>query len=280
MEARGHPGSLYGPETVTWRVNQEAVLLLGGPRALLMQLAEPAIAAGVADHSGFEANPFGRLVRTLDAMGAISFGSPETARVMLDGLATVHARVRGTLADGTTYRADDPVLAWWVLATLIDTVLRVERRYLGRLRPDDRKRYYAESLLLADAFGIPRILVPEDLAAFQDWMRLRTAALEVTPTARRLARSVLRPPVPLLASPLSELLALVTVDLLPASLRAGYELRWDAQRRVVVRTSQRAVRAVLPRLPALMRTLPRTGHFGGHPRTPGHFGGHPRAPGQ
>lgn len=253
---RVRAGSLYGPDTVTWRLNQEAVLLLGGPRALLMQLAEPAIAAGVAQHSRFEADPFARLARTLEAMTAISFGSPETARAALDGLAAVHARVRGTLDDGTPYRADDPALAWWVLATLIDTVLRVERRYLGRLRVEDRKRYYTEALLLADAFGIPRILVPEDLAGFQEWMRRHIAGLEVTPTARALAGPVLRPPLPVVAGPVSELLALVTVDLLPPSLRAAYGLRWDAQRRVLLRTSQRAVRAVLPRLPALMRTFP------------------------
>lgn len=255
---RARPGSLYGPDTVTWRLNQEAVLLLGGPRALLMQLAEPAIAAGVAQHSGFEGDPFGRLARTLEALTAISFGSPEASRAALDGLAAVHARVRGLLEDGTPYRADDPALAWWVLATLVDTALRVERRYLGRLRADDRKRYYAEALLLADAFGIPRILVPEDLADFQEWMRRHVAGLFVSATARRLARRVLRPPVPLVAAPVSEILALVTVDLLPPRLRAAYGLRWDAQRRVVLRTSQRAVRAVLPRLPALMRTFPPT----------------------
>ncbi|HEY3238604.1 MAG TPA: oxygenase MpaB family protein [Acidimicrobiia bacterium] len=248
--------ALYGPETVTWRVNQEAVLLLGGPRALLLQLAEPAVAAGVAEHSGFEADPFGRLARTLEAMTAISFGSEARARSTLDGLAAVHARVRGTLPGGVPYSAEDPVLQWWVLATLIDTVLRVERRYLGRLSPPDRARYYDESRRMAAAFRIPDEVVPPDLPAFLAYMRQRVATLEVTPTARTLSRPVLRPPFRLLGPPLAEMVALVTVDLLPARLRDAYGLPWDARRRLVVRGSQAAVRAVLPRLPPMLRCLP------------------------
>ncbi|MGH8972611.1 MAG: oxygenase MpaB family protein [Acidimicrobiia bacterium] len=247
---------LYGPETVTWRVNQEAVLLLGGPRALLLQLAEPAVAAGVAEHSGFEADPFGRLARTLEAMTVISFGSEAHARSTLDRLAAVHARVRGTLPDGLAYSAEDPELQWWVLATLIDTVLRVERRYLGRLGPAERARYYDESRRMAAAFGIPDDVVPADLAAFLDYMRRRVAALDVTDTARALARGVLRPPVPLVGGPLGDLVGLITVDLLPARLRSAYGLAWDSRRRVVVRGGQAALRRVLPRLPAPLRTLP------------------------
>ena len=247
--------ALYGPETVTWRVNQEAVLLLGGPRALLLQLAEPAVAAGVAEHSGFEADPFGRLARTLEAMTAISFGSETRAQATLSRLAAVHARVRGTLPGGVTYSAEDPALQWWVLATLIDTVLRVERRYLGRLSPDDRVRYYQESKRMAAAFGIPEGVVPPDLGAFLDYMRHQFATLEVTDTARVLARQVLRPRVPVVGAPLGDVVGLLTVDLLPARLREAYGLAWDGRRRLVVRGGQAAARAVLPRLPAPMRTL-------------------------
>jgi uncharacterized protein (DUF2236 family) len=255
---RAYPGSLYGPESVAWQLNREGVMLLGGPRALLLQLADPAVAAGVADHSGFESNPFARLVGTLDAMTAISFGPPELARSTLGRLESIHAAVRGSTPDGAPYQATDPGLQWWVLATLVDTVLAVERRYLGRLRPDERERYYAESRRMADAFGIPSILVPEDLGSFRAWMRQRVANLEVSDQARRLARSILRPPIRFVPPPVFELLELVTVDLLPAPLRAGYGLPWDGRRRALLRVSQVGVRAVLPRLPAMVRTLPMT----------------------
>lgn len=247
---------LYGPETVTWEVNQEAVLLLGGPRALLLQLAEPAVAAGVADHSDFEADPFRRLARTLEAMTAISFGPEAEARTTLAGLAAVHSRVRGRLPGGDPYSAEDPGLQWWVWATLVDTVLEVERRYLGRLGEEERARYYQESRLMAGAFGIPAEVVPPDLDAFAAFMRRRVEALEVTDTARNLARAVLRPPVPLFGAPLGGVVSMVTVDLLPSRLRAAYGLPWDGRRRLAVRGTQMAARAVVPRLPRLLRTLP------------------------
>jgi uncharacterized protein (DUF2236 family) len=248
MRRLAAPGSLHGPETVSWRVNQGAVVLLGGPRALLLQLAEPAVAAGVAEHSGFEADPFGRLVRTLDAMTAISFGPPEVARATLDGLDAVHAGVRGILPGGAPYSASDPELRWWVLATLIDTALRVERRYVGRLTVDERRRYYQESLLLADAFAVPRRFVPGDLGDFQSWMQDRTASLVVSDVARRLAVSVLHPPLRLLPPPLFDVITAVTADLLPARLRAAYGLRLDRPRRVALELAQLTTRTVLPRL--------------------------------
>lgn len=65
--------SLYGPGSVTWHVNREAVLLLGGGRALLLQLAHPLVAAGVAAHSNFRSQPLQRLWRTLDLTLTITF---------------------------------------------------------------------------------------------------------------------------------------------------------------------------------------------------------------
>lgn len=257
----GTPGAMYGPDTVTARVVTESVLLLGGPRALLMQLAHPAVAAGVADHSGFEADPFRRLVRTLDAMTTISFGPPEAMRATVDRLARVHSRVVGTTDDGTPYRADDPALLLWVHATLVDTVLEVERRYLGALSPAERETFYLESRRLAAAFELPDAVVPPDLAAFSEYMDDQEASLTVSATARELAHTILHPRVPrvpLVPSALWEPLRMVTVDMLPRAFREGYGLRWDGNRKRLLRASQRAARAVLPRIPRPVRNLPTT----------------------
>ncbi|HLF99166.1 MAG TPA: oxygenase MpaB family protein [Acidimicrobiia bacterium] len=251
-------GPLYGPETITARVVTESVLLLGGPRALLMQLADPAVAAGVADYSGFRADPFGRLVRTLDAMTTISFGPAAAREATLDHLHRVHTSVRGTLEDGTAYEANDPAHLLWVHATLIDTVIQIERRYLGYLRPDERERWYDESKLIARAFAIPESLIPIDLAAFDAYMREQAAVLTVSATARELGREILNPRVPLVPSPLWEPLRLVTIDLLPRTYREGYGLSWDRNRKLLLRSSQVAARLVLPRIPRPVRNLPTT----------------------
>lgn len=249
---------MYGPETLTARVLTESVLLLGGPRALLMQLAHPAVAAGVADHSDFEADPFGRLVRTLDAMTTIAFGPPADAGAVLDGLRRVHDRVGGTLEDGTPYRAGDPSLLLWVHATLIDTVMEVERRYLGSLGGGRRARFYDESRRLAEALRIPAEIVPGDIGSFEAYMDEQERTLTVSPTARRLGRAILSPRVPLVPSPVWEPIRLVTIDMLPRPIREGYGFAWDRNRKRLLRTSQAAVRVVLPRIPRLVRNLPTT----------------------
>lgn len=250
--------ALFGPETVTARVVTESVLLLGGPRALLMQIAEPAVAAGVAEHSEFEADPFGRLVRTLDAMTTIAFGTPEEAEAVLEGLRRVHDAVTGALDDGSPYEANDPELLFWVHATLVDTVLEVERRYLGYLTPEDREQYYEESKRLARAFGVPDELIPPDLTGFLAYVDHKCRTVEVTDTAVRLSRAILSPPVPLVPGVAWEPIRLVTIDMLPRPLREAYGLRWDTYRKRLLRSSQAGVRLVLPRIPRLVRNFPTT----------------------
>src|SRR5436190_14118997 len=112
-----------------WRVNGEWALLLGGGRALILQVAHPLVAAGVAQHSGYREDPWGRLYRTLDVTTRIVFGDAATSRAAARELRAVHARVRGRADDATPYDARDPDLLLWVWATLVDTSLLVYTRY-------------------------------------------------------------------------------------------------------------------------------------------------------
>lgn len=253
-----HRDAMYGPDSVSSRVISESVLLLGGPRALLLQLAHPKVAAGVAEHSDFKADPFGRLRRTLDAMYTIAFRSPTAAERTLAALRRVHGQVTGTLGDGEDYAANDPELLHWVHATLVDTVLAVEQRYLGLLDPEERAQYYRESKRMAAAFGIPEGLVPIDLRTFREYMDQRFRTLEVSDTARDLSRAIVHPRVPLVPGVVWEPIRLVTIDLLPRPLREGYGLAWDAPRKGLVRFSQAGSRLVLPRIPRPIRNFPNT----------------------
>src|SRR5438270_2462341 len=117
--APGDPG-LFGPQSMIWNVARERVLVAAGPAALLMQLAHPLVAAGVAAHSDFRRDPFARLRSTLDATLKISFGDTAQAHRAATRVMTVHRRVRGRLGErvgrfpaGTTYDATDPRLAMW-----------------------------------------------------------------------------------------------------------------------------------------------------------------------
>ena len=234
------------------RVDGEAVLLLGGGRALLMQLAHPQVAAGVADHSDFGSDPFGRLRRTLETTYAIVFGTEEQALEASGSLRAVHERV-----SGPGYQANDPELLLWVHATLVDTALRVYRRFLRPLDPEEAERYYRESTVMAEVLGVPRELQPRDLAAFRTYVRTMVGTLEVTDTARRLAREVLRPRLPWPTEPALVLARELTAGLLPRPLRVQYGLGWDRPRKAALLLAGAASRLVLPRVPPVVRRAPR-----------------------
>lgn len=249
-------GPLYGPDTYSWRTFREWPFLLGGMRALLMQLAEPKVAAGVADHSDFQADTFSRLHRTMAAMWEIGVGTPEQARRALERIRRVHDRVHGLTPAGEPYDAHDPELLLWVFATLVDTVLVFEERYLDELSPAGRERYYRESLALARAFAIPEGLLPADLAGFRAYVEDRVATLEVSLQARRLAHWVLHPQVPFVPDFLYGPFRIVTADLLPERLRRSFGLPWGRPQRAVVALLRTASRRVLPQLPTAVRRLP------------------------
>jgi uncharacterized protein (DUF2236 family) len=238
-------------DSIMRRVGGEVVLLLGGGRALLMQLAHPSVAAGVADHSGFEADPFGRLRRTLDATYTIVYGTAEEADLVARKLWAVHERVTGT-----GYRANDPDLLMWVHATLTDTALRLHARFLRTLDEDEAERYYQESTVVAEVLGVPRAIQPPSLSAFREYMREMVGSLEVTDTARQLAKAVLHPRLPFVVEPGLVLARELTAGLLPRPLREQYGLRWDRNRKAALLLAGAASRQVLPRVPAVVRRAP------------------------
>src|ERR1700676_5224427 len=143
------PG-LYSDDSITRRVSRENVLLLGGGRALLMQLAHPKVAAGVDEHSDFRTNPIRRLRRTIRMTMAIVFGDRDTALAAARGVNHAHASVQGA-----GYRALDPDLLLWVYATLADTALVTYEVFVKRLLPRERSDFHQEFKLLGALLGIP-----------------------------------------------------------------------------------------------------------------------------
>jgi uncharacterized protein (DUF2236 family) len=231
------PTSLpFGDGTVTRRVNLEPVIFFGGGRALLLQVAHPLVAAGVADHSDYERDPWRRLARTLDVMMKMAFGAPAESARRARALERRHRAVTGTSPDGVPYRAGDPKLLLWVWATLVDTALTVYERCYGPLSTRDRERFYQEQKLLAQACGVPLDVCPATFPEFVGYFDAVVADdLRVTDQARAVAVAVTGPVLrwplgPLAAAPLR----LVTAGLLPPTLRAGYGMAWgrDDERRL------------------------------------------------
>ena len=156
-----HRLEFFPRRSMFWRVNREMVSLLAGGRALLMQIAHPKVAAGVAEHSRFKEDPLGRLHRTMNTMWSIVFDEAAAARVSLERVRSVHGKVRGVVAQneasftGARYDALDPDLLLWVHATLIDSGMVAYDNFVAPLSPVEASRYYEESKILARLFDIP-----------------------------------------------------------------------------------------------------------------------------
>jgi uncharacterized protein (DUF2236 family) len=248
---------MFGPGSLTWRVNGEAVLLLGGGRALILQVAHPKVAAGVAEFSDYRQDPWGRLYRTLEVTLKIVFGDAEASRAASERLRRAHMRVAGADDRGEPYRALDPELLLWVHATLIDTSLTIYERYVGALTPRERSLYYEEMKALGEAYSIPRDAMPADHTAFRRyWASMLADGLRVTETTREVAASIMRPGLPRVAWPALEAIRLVTAGTLPAPLRDELELGWGPGRERLFAASQLAIRRLMPALPALVRRFP------------------------
>jgi uncharacterized protein (DUF2236 family) len=256
---------LFGPESVTWRVNREGVLLVGGGTALILQLAHPLVAAGVAQHSNYREDPWGRLYRTLDLTTKIVFGSTATAEEASARIRHTHGRVRGKTAEpggafpeGTPYDARTPELVMWVHATLVHTSLLVYQRYVRPLTISEQRRYYEEQKLLGEQFGVPREHQPETFADFNDYFDeiLASDRIAVTDALRDVVDAVMHPELPFVARPVIEALNLATVGHLPASLRDGLDLPWGPNRARLFAASRVILSAALPVLPKLLREFP------------------------
>lgn len=255
----------YGPESVTWRIGGEAALLLGGARAVLMQLAHPLVAAGVGQHSSYASDPWGRTGRTIDLMTKMTFGTRSQARAAARTINRLHVGVTGTLderagdlAADTPYQARQPELLLWVYATLIDTGLVVYSLLIGPLSRAEQERYYQEARATAALLGLSPALLPATLMDFEAYMRgmLASTRLALTPAAQAVARQVMHMPVPIFLRPILMATEQFTIGILPPRLRHLYGYTWDNHRQALLELSAAGARHLIPLLPPLVRELP------------------------
>lgn len=252
-------GGYFATDGMAWRVGRELALLLGGGRALLLQVAHPSVAAGVAAHSDFRRDPWQRLRGTMDAVWAVVFGTREEADRAVARVRLMHSRVNGRTASGSPYSALDPELLMWVHATLVDTALLVYRQWVRGLSDEEEAAYYEEMKVAARLFGTPDDAMPPAIGDFRSYMEemLGGGTIHATDSAREIAAAVMHPPLPLALRPAMELANLITAGMMPPRLRKEYGLSWDPLRAVVVRTSRETTRRLLmPLLPDRLRTVP------------------------
>jgi uncharacterized protein (DUF2236 family) len=246
---------------VARRVVGERLIVLGWGRAILMQIAHPAVAAAIDEHSAFREGPlapFRRLHRTVRAMREMILGSEPRARRAAARIREVHDRVNGRLRGGAPYSAHDPALLLWVHATLVDSFLLVYETLVGPLASRDRDRVCVEAAKANARIGLPEAACPRDTAALAAYFEALRAsgALAVGETAKRLAAAILRPPFAWVARPLASLHRDLSVGTLPPWLRETYGFAWGAADERRLREATDRVRRIRAHAPEALARWP------------------------
>ena len=259
-----------GPDSLTWRINREVVVITAWGRAILLQLAHPAIAAGVDNHSRFRGSLGAGLRRgrsTVRAMLSITFGDWDQMVAAAAVINSMHDQVRshGREPAGAAYSAHDPDLQRWVHATLVESMPLSYERLVGPLTPGERDQYCAEQAAITEPLlGLPAGWLPRRSSDLDAYLREMHASgrLVVTDASRALARAVLYPPRWYIAWPAFRATQLLTIGSLPPSIRQAFGFEWRlrderafARWTTLLRTSRRLLPSFAREWPAARRMV-------------------------
>ncbi len=252
----------FGPESLMWQNIRESVVLLGGGRAALMQLAHPFVAHAVRDHSVVHEDMLGRFMRTMMSAYTVVFGSIAEVGVTSERVYGIHAAIAGLLddvpgQDVRRYHALDPEAVFWVGATLFDTAIMVFERMVRPLEMAERDCLVREATSFWVAFGLPPETCPTTWADLHGYVerRVETLAPLVGDTARDQAALLFKPQVPFV-QPIFDQLRLITAEMLPASLRQAFDMELNPQEHFVARSWIFAAERLTPWLPSPIRYVP------------------------
>lgn len=263
MSAAADCDGLFGPDTVTWRIHADPVMGLAALRALLLQALHPLAMAGVAQHSDYRSDPWGRLMRTAEYVATVSYGSAAEAERAAARVRGLHRRLGGIEPEsGVAYRVDDPVLLRWVHCAEVDSILSTYRRGGGRCRDTEADTYLREQATAARLIGLDPASVPTTQGELADYFTGMRPALRTTRAAREAARFIVTPPMPgwvSLATPARPAWAGVTglaFALLPRWARRLYGAPGLPTTDLAASIGTRALRVALLAVPPALRDGP------------------------
>ncbi|MGA7524429.1 MAG: oxygenase MpaB family protein [Acidobacteriaceae bacterium] len=253
---------IFGPASMSWKINREAALFLGAGRAALLQLAHPWVATALEQHSSLLGNPIARFHNTFRIVFTMVFGSLGQGLAAARHLHTLHTGIRGEMPgkvagwpQGTHYEANEVAALRWVFATLVESAVLA----YGSVCPfstEERARYYHESKTMAALFGLPAAALPEDWSGFSQYVAEMCASdeLGVGIAAREMAHTILNGAGSWVRIP--RWYRALTAEWLGARFRKEFELPWAQE-------DQRAAARALRRLPRVWRALPPAVRFVG-----------------
>ena len=256
-----------GPGSMTWRISGDARILTTAGYALLLQVAHPTVGAGVAEHSNFRQDPWGRLFRTLDYTTIMVYGDHELAAETGRRVRNMHKHIKGELPGGGRYYALEPQAYAWVHATLADAIITGHQHFGLRLNRGQIETFWAEWRQLGRLVGVRESELPESWAAFRGYFDcVVDEELEDNETVHEVVESLgapAAPPLPLLGGrvwrvarlPAARIGRLATIGMLPPRLRDRLGLPWTRSQDLQLRALAGASRRARPLMPETARNF-------------------------
>ncbi len=227
---------LFGPDSACWKVHGDFTsMMVGGITALLLQMLHPGPLAGVWDHSNFRQDMSGRLKRTASFIAGTTYGDRAEAQGLIDHVRDIHARVAGTLPDGSPYAAEDPDLLTWVHVAEVSSFLAAYLRYVDpAYPPEEQDRYLRETAEIARRMGAPS--PPQSRSDVAAYLRAMRPQLRYDDRTREVTQALLRQPAPsLAAAPALGMAFDAAKDLLPDWAAEMHGFRLSPARRATAR---------------------------------------------
>jgi uncharacterized protein (DUF2236 family) len=251
---------IFGPSSISWKVNRESALFLGAGRAALLQLAHPWVAAALDHHSNLRNDPLARFHNTFRVVFTMVFGTLSQALAASRHLYHLHTRIKGELPEsvagyprGSPYEANEVNALLWVYATLLESALLAYDSVLPPLSHTEREAYYTESKTLAALFGIPPAAMPVDWSAFEAYSRAMVTSdmLGVNALSREMAHRVLHGrgswvPVP-------DWYRALTAASMPERLVGEFELEYGKREKDAASRARGRLAKIYRRVPAALR---------------------------
>jgi uncharacterized protein (DUF2236 family) len=258
--AAGELEGLFGPGSQLWRISREMALMAAGGRALVLQLAHPAVAEGVNQNSHFRQNLIQRARRTFAQLFTVFFDTRTKAMQAGQRTHQMHRRVQGRITaethpaqEGRLYQANDPEYLRWVWATLIDSSVMIYELLIEPLESSAIQAYYDEYRLVGAVMGIPPEVMPSDWPAFRTYFDDMVAGdeLHVGQTTRMLCHDLFNSPLTM-----GRFDETITLGLLPPNLREAVGYPWNRRTRAGYAAMVRVLRSTMSRLPPALRYAP------------------------
>lgn len=252
MNASHDPRGLFAPDSITWKIHSDPSMAVGGIRALFQQALHPGAMAGVAEHSNFREDAWGRLQRTGDYVSTLTFAPTSDAIALTARVRKVH----------TTLGLDDPHLLLWVHMSMVDSFLDVATRSGLSLTESEMNQYLSEMVLFAELVGVNSDQVPRSVSEMQKYFEDISPELSASDDAKRAALFLTIPPMPKVvrfatpAAPAWATLAALAGASLPSWAKALYRLPQIPGDKKVTDFSLRLTRSAISALPKGLLTPP------------------------